>query len=135
MPRFLARVRSWLGGIRASRSLDAEMKEEFRLHMELRAADLQRGGVPADEAMRRARAEFGGVYNITQLGREARGLAWFDAVRFSWLDFKLGGRMVAKYPGLTIMATLAIGVAVAIAAGVSGAMATLRSESLPLDEG
>jgi predicted permease len=131
----LARLRSWFSGVRASRTVNAEMEEEFRLHMELRAADLQRDGFSADDAKRRARAEFGGIHNITQLGREARGLAWFDALRFSWLDFKLGGRMAAKYPGLTVMATLAIGVAVAMGAGVSGALTTIRSESLPLEEG
>lgn len=115
--------------------MNAEMEDEFRLHMELRATELERGGVSANEAMRRARAEFGGVRNFTELGREARGLAWFDAVRFSWLDFKVGGRMIAKYPGLTIMAAFAIGIAVAIGAGVCGAISTLRSASLPLDEG
>lgn len=135
MMGLVARARSWLSGVRGSRLVNADMEEEFRFHMELRAAELQRGGVPADEAMRRARAEFGGVHNFTQLGREARGLAWFDAVRFSWLDFKLGGRMIAKYPGLTVMAALAIGVAVAIGAGVCGAISTIRSSDLPLDEG
>ena len=35
---------------------------------------------------------------------------------FSWLDVKLGGRMLARYPGFTIIATLALAVAIALGA-------------------
>ena len=31
-----------------------------------------------------------------------RGLDSLDGLRISWLDFKLGGRMLVKYPGLTL---------------------------------
>ncbi len=37
-----------------------------------------------------------------------------DALRFSWLDFKLGFRMLARYPGLTLVGTAAIAVAIAL---------------------
>ena len=30
--------------------------------------------------------------------------------RFSWLDFKVGVRMLARYPGLTLVGTMAIAV-------------------------
>jgi hypothetical protein len=33
----------------------------------------------------------------------ARGLRPFDALRVSWLDFKLGFRMLGRYPGLTVI--------------------------------
>jgi putative ABC transport system permease protein len=35
-------------------------------------------------------------------------------LRFSWLDFKVGFRMLARYPGLTLVGTLAIAVAIAL---------------------
>jgi putative ABC transport system permease protein len=34
--------------------------------------------------------------------------------RFSWLDFKVGVRMLARYPGLTLVGTVAIAVAIAL---------------------
>ena len=34
--------------------------------------------------------------------------------RFSWLDFKVGLRMLARYPGLTLVGTVAIAVAIAL---------------------
>jgi hypothetical protein len=33
---------------------------------------------------------------------------------FSSLDFKVGARMLARYPGLTVIGTLAIAVAIAL---------------------
>ena len=47
-------------------------------------------------------------------GRGARGLRAFDSLRFSVLDLKLGGRMLVKHPALTVIATIAVGFAVAV---------------------
>jgi predicted permease len=47
-------------------------------------------------------------------GRGARGLRAFDSLRFSVLDLKLGGRMLVKHPALTVVATIAVGFAVAV---------------------
>lgn len=131
----IARMRSLWAGITRGRSVDEEMQEEFRLHMELRAADLVRSGVPAEDATRRARVEFGGTHNYKEVGREARGLRGFDALHFSWLDVKLGARMLARYPGLTLVGGAAMGVAIAIGAGVLGVVALLKDPRIPLDEG
>ena len=130
----IARIRSLISGARNG-NLDAEMQAEFEHHIEMRAADLVKSGVPPQEAARRARAEFGGAYNFKEAGRDARGLRWFDAFRISWLDIKLGARMVRRYPGLTVVGGLAMGVAIAIGAGVMGVITILKDPSLPLHEG
>ena len=43
-----------------------------------------------------------------------RKLHRLDQLRFSWLDFKVGFRMLARYPGLTLIGTMAIAVAIAL---------------------
>jgi len=129
----LARIRSLIIGMR--HDPDSDMQAEFAHHIELRAADLMKSGVAPDEAARRARAEFGGTYNQAQAGRDARGLRWFDALRISWLDLKLGARMVRRYPGLTVVGGLAMGVAIALGAGILGAIALMRDPKIPLHEG
>ncbi|HEY0306341.1 MAG TPA: ABC transporter permease, partial [Longimicrobiales bacterium] len=53
----------------------------------------------------------------------------------SWLDIKLGLRMLAKYPGLTIVGGLAMAVAVAIGAAFFGLIYSLMDPTLPLEEG
>jgi predicted permease len=60
---------------------------------------------------------------------------WFDAFRISWLDLKLGARMVRRYPGLTIVGGLAMGVAIALGAGSLSVLALMNDPKLPLHEG
>jgi predicted permease len=129
----VARVRSLLDGI--MNDPDDAMQAEFAHHMELRARDLVRSGLSPEDARRQARVEFGGTYNYQEAGREARGLRWFDAMRISWLDVKLGARIIYRYPGLTLVAGVAMGVAIALGAGVMGVIALMRDPHLPLDEG
>src|SRR5215212_5237845 len=131
----VARARSlWTGATRRE-ALDEEIRAEFEHHIELRAADLVKSGVALDEAARRARAEFGGTYNYKEAGRDARGLRWFDAMRISWLDIKLGARMIRRYPGLTLIGGVAMGVAIALGAGVMGVVALRQDPDIPLEEG
>ena len=129
----VARVRSLVNGITSNP--DADMRAEFAHHMELRARDFVRSGLSPEDALRRARVEFGGTYNYKEAGREARGLRWFDAMRISWLDIKLGARMIYRYPGLTLVGGVAMGVAIALGAGVMGVIALMRDPKIPLDEG
>src|SRR5688572_29411083 len=68
-------------------------------------------------------------------GLIARLRSFFGAFRISWLDVKLGGRMIYRYPGLTVMGGLAMGVAIALGAGVMGVIALLKDPKIPLDEG
>jgi predicted permease len=121
--------------VASTHALDAEMREEFEHHIALRADDLVHSGLSRAEAERTARAEFGGTYQYTALGREARGLRWFDSLRFSWLDVKLGARMLIKYPLLTLISALALGVAIAVGAGGSTLISLIDTDALPLNEG
>ncbi len=131
----IARVRSLWSGVTGGSRIDASMQAEFEHHMEMHAAELVKSGVPPEEARRLARAAFGGTYNHKEVGREARGLRWFDAFRVSWLDIKLGAPMIYRYPGLTVIGALAMGVAIALGAGVMGVIALLKDPKIPLDEG
>ncbi len=112
-----ARVRSLLRGVFRRSQIEADMREEFRHHIEQRADDLVRGGLSWDEAVRQAHREFGHTETYRERGRAARGLRWVDELRFSWIDVKLGLRMLVKYPGLTLVAVfaLALGIPVGLA--------------------
>src|SRR6267143_74488 len=67
---FWSRIRSWLDATLRRSRLESEMDAELRFHLEAYAQDLVSGGVPRQEAMRRARIEFGGIERVKEEGRE-----------------------------------------------------------------
>jgi putative ABC transport system permease protein len=131
----IARLRSLWLGLRSRRSLEAEMSAEFRLHMELRAEDLVRSGLSLAAARRQARREFGSTERYKEEARAARGLRRTDELRFSWLDFKLGLRMLSRYPGLTIVGGLAMALAIGVGAAAFEAIKQVMRPTLPFPEG
>jgi predicted permease len=131
----IARARSLWRGVRGGAAVERDMDEEFRFHMELRARDLERSGLSPADAMRRARLEFGSTERYKDEGRASRGLERVDRVRVSWLDFKLGLRMLAKYPGLTIIGGLAFAFAIATGAGAFEFIGQIVYPRLPLPDG
>lgn len=55
--------------------------------------------------------------------------------RFSWLDFKLGLRMLVKYPGLTVVGGLAIAFAIWVGAAGFEFLNQVVYPTVPLDDG
>lgn len=130
----IARMRSLWRGARRRSDVESEMNEEFRLHVEMRAQDLVRSGLSPADAVRQARREFGSPERYKGEARASRGLHYFDGLRFSWLDFKLGFRMLARYPGLTLVGGLAMAFAVWIGAGTFELIGQWLYPRVPLPE-
>ena len=130
----------WLDGARARlhllfgrRATEARMRDEFRFHVEMEAEALMREqGLSADEARRRALVAFGGVEKHKEALRDGRGTAWLTGLS---LDVKLGGRMLVKYPVLTLAGGLALAIAIGIGAGWYDMMGKLLAPTIPLPDG
>jgi predicted permease len=54
---------------------------------------------------------------------------------FSWLDFKVGFRMLARYPGITLIGTVAIAVAIALGTLYFEALNKFWNPRLPIPDG
>src|SRR6266513_3185650 len=92
------------------RAHEREMDAEMRFHVDMETAELERMGMPHDEARRRALATFGGIQRYKEEGREARGGAWVEDLA---RDARYGVRALIRTPGYTavVVLTLALGIA------------------------
>jgi len=119
-------------GAVAGRRTDHDLERELAAHLALAEDELRRKGHAPRAAARLARAAAGGHIQALEALREQRGLPWLGS---SWLDVKLGLRLLVRNRGLTLAGGLATTLAISIAAIVFTAFDVLMWSRLPLDEG
>jgi predicted permease len=124
----LARVRGFLRPDDFDRDFDSELDT----HLEMAEEAKVRRGMPREAARREALLELGGLTQLKESGRAARGLPWLNG---AWLDLKLGVRLLAKYPGLTLVSTVALSIGIAIVAGFYAGTNFFVNPSLPVPDG
>jgi predicted permease len=113
--------------------IEAEMEEELRSHMQLRADDLERSGLDRAKAERSARVEFGGRERSKEECREALGGNFIETLV---MDVRFSIRVLRKSPGFTIVAVLTLALAIAANAVVFGLLngLILRPLNVPQSE-
>jgi len=91
------------------RAVEDELDDEMRLHLELQTEKYIRSGVAADEAMQRARLEFGGADQIKEECRDARGTRSIENM-FQDLRYALKGLRRSPAFAAVVVASLALGI-------------------------
>jgi predicted permease len=119
-------------GALSGRRTDHDLQRELAGHLALAEDELRRQGHAPGDAARLARAAAGGRIQALEALREQRGLPWLAS---SWLDVRLGLRLLVRSWGVTLVGGLAMTVTVGIAAVVFAAFDILMWSALPLDEG
>ena len=89
--------------------MEAELDEEVRSHFEKQVEANRREGMSRREATRRARLTFGGVEEVKEECRDARGISWLET---TFLDLRYAVRSLCQNPGFTavVVVSLALGI-------------------------
>src|SRR5687767_13249958 len=126
--RFVLRLLSFF----RTGAAEAAMSREIHSHLQLLEDQFVSKGMPRDEARLAARRAFGGVEQAKEHQRDARGFRWLDDSR---MDFKLGARMLAKYPAMSLIGGAGLAVGVAIGAGFFAFFYSFFYATLPVEGG
>jgi predicted permease len=107
--RLFDSLRSFVSTLFHRTEIDHEIDEELRSHIQHRADDLERGGLPRAEAERRARIEFGGYQRLKEESRDALGGQFGEGLV---QDIRFAMRRMAKKPGFAVVAILTLAFAI-----------------------
>jgi predicted permease len=125
------RLRSWLLATMRRARMESEMDAELRFHVEAYADDLVRSGVPHQEAMRRARMEFGAIERVKEEGREARGVSFLETLA---QDIRYGSRTLRRNPGFTAVAVFTLALGIGANAAIFGLVDSALLRAVPFRE-
>jgi putative ABC transport system permease protein len=122
----------WLSSLIGPRAIDRarreqDLKDELAFHFSTEVERRVAAGQSPEDALASAKRDFGNVPLVEEVTRGMWG--------WSMQDYKLGLRMLVKYPGLTIAGGLALAIAIGIGAGWYDLSQQIMRPVLPLPDG
>ncbi len=111
--------------------LDRDLDDELASHVTLLAADHIRRGMTPDQAERAARLELGGLTQLREAHREARGVPFIDNLL---QDLRYTFRTLRRDAGFTTFAILIVGLGIGASSTIFSVVNALLIRPLPFSD-
>jgi predicted permease len=121
------RMRALLDRDRLERELDAELQ----FHIEREAERHERAGLSRQDALRRARAEFGHLDRVKEASRRARGTMALESLLH---DLRVAARRLRRAPGFVAAAVLVLALGISATTAAFSLVDAVLLKRLPYPE-
>ncbi len=113
------------------RAVERDLDDELRFHLERQIESHLRAGTSRAEAVRRATLEFGGLDQIKEEHRDARGIG---VVSHLGRDLRHAFRQFRRSPGFTALAVLCLGLAIGVNTSIFGVLNSVLFRPMPVEQ-
>jgi len=111
--------------------IDRELDDEMRFHLDQQIAAYIGQGLTRDESVRRARIEFGGLTQIREEHRDARGVAFADDLA---RDLRYGVRQLRRSPAFASAALLCLALGIGATTAIYSLVDAILLQPLPFKD-
>lgn len=112
-------------------AVERELDDELRFHMEQQVETYVRTGLSHDHAVRRARLESGGLEQIKDAHRDARGIGLIEEFG---RDARYAVRQLRRSPGFALAALLCLGIGIGATTAIFSVVNTVLLQPLPFPD-
>jgi putative ABC transport system permease protein len=128
----LSTLRRRLTALLRRSQIDRDLEEEMRLHVELRARQLEAAGLAPEASQTAARRRFGNLRRLREESVDSWGWRWLEQLA---QDARFAGRTLLRHPGYALTAIVTLGLGIGANTAIFSVLNGVVLKPLPYTDG